>query len=294
MNKWILATRPWSFPASAMPALVAIAFVFWADNTAEVSWINGVIALLGAILFQAAGNLISDYFDFKHGVDHGDSFGSSRLIVNGTFAPATILRFGLVVLGLGALVGLGLYFMSGAQVLWIGAVGVLGTFFYYRLKYVALGDLVIFLLYGQLIALGTAYVMTNELVWNILWVSAPVGFLVVNILHANNTRDILHDGQAHIKTVAMLLGIEGAKLQYTLLALGSYVTILGLVLARVLPLLSLITLITLPIALKCIGRIRQAQVMTPEVIKDLDGESAKLVMLFSLLLAISCFVAGVM
>ena len=47
----------------------------------------------------------------------------------------------------------------------------------------ALGDLLIFVIYGQLIALGTTYVMTSDIDLYILAVSAPIGFLIVNILH---------------------------------------------------------------------------------------------------------------
>jgi 1,4-dihydroxy-2-naphthoate octaprenyltransferase len=85
----------------------------------------------------------------------------------------------------------------------------------------ALGDLLIFILYGPMIGLGTAYVLTSQLMWEVLLLNVPVAMLVVNILHANNTRDIKHDSASTYQNAqAMLLGIKGSKIQYVVLALG--------------------------------------------------------------------------
>ena len=61
---------------------------------------------------------------------------------------------------------------TGLPLLFIGLVGVLSTTLYYKFKYVALGDLMIFICYGLAIALGMVYVMTGQLVWAVLPVSA--------------------------------------------------------------------------------------------------------------------------
>jgi 1,4-dihydroxy-2-naphthoate octaprenyltransferase len=292
MNKWILATRPWSFPASAMPALLAISFVFFQkSNFDNVSWILGILALLGAVCFQIAGNLIGDYFDYKYKVDRKDTFGSSRLLVEGVFQPETIYKFGVSVLIAGILLGLILMYFSGGDLLWIGIAGALGTYFYYRLKFIALGDLLIFIIYGPLIGLGTAYVMTGTLHWEILLVEIPVAFLVVNILHANNTRDIRDDGKANIKTQAMLLGIKGSKIQYIVLALGAYVAVAVMVAVGLLHSLTLSVFLSIPIALKNIKQMQLAKIEEPENIKMLDASSAQLVMIFTLLFSVSNFIA---
>jgi 1,4-dihydroxy-2-naphthoate octaprenyltransferase len=292
MNKWVLATRPWSFPASAMPALLAISFVFFQKvNFDNVSWVLGVLALMGAVCFQIAGNLIGDYFDYKYKVDRKETFGSSRLLVDGVFQPQTIYKFGISALIAGILLGLILMYFSGIQLLWIGLAGALGTYFYYRLKFIALGDLLIFIIYGPLIGLGTAYVMTGILCYELLLIEIPVAFLVVNILHANNTRDIRDDGKANIKTQAMLLGIKGSKIQYIVLALGAYIAVAIMVAFGVLHSLTLSVFLSIPLALKNIKQIQQAEIEKPENIKMLDATSAQLVMIFTLLFSLSNFIA---
>lgn len=290
-KNWIIATRPWSFPASAMPALFAMAYVFYMQDSIEsIHWGYGVAALLGAVLFQASGNLIGDYFDYMYKVDRKESLGSSRMLVDGVFTPKTIFWFGIIVLCMGILLGLFLWSQTGNDLLWIGIVGALGTFFYYKLKYMALGDVLIFIIYGPLIALGTAFVMTNQLYWEVVVLSIPIAFLVVNILHANNTRDMRDDKLANIKTQALLLGEKGSRIQYTFLAIGAYVAVAIFVLLNMISPLALLVIVTLPLAKKNINLIKQAKIDKPEIIKDLDAMSAQLVMAFTLMYALGIFI----
>lgn len=289
-KNWIIATRPWSFPASAMPALFAMAYVFYMQDSIEsIHWGYGVAALLGAVLFQASGNLIGDYFDYMYKVDRKESLGSSRMLVDGVFTPKTIFWFGIIVLCMGILLGLFLWSQTSNDLLWIGIVGALGTFFYYKLKYMALGDVLIFIIYGPLIALGTAFVMTNQLYWEVVVLSIPIAFLVVNILHANNTRDMRDDKLANIKTQALLLGEKGSRIQYTFLAIGAYVAVAIFVLLNMISPLALLVIVTLPLAKKNINLIKQAKIDKPEIIKDLDAMSAQLVMAFTLMYALGVF-----
>ncbi len=244
MNNWILATRPWSLPASFVPALIAFAYAFWSvksgitypggmgwheplSSWSVPSWLLGIFAVCGAVIFQIAGNLISDYYDFNHGVDRAGTFGSSRMLVNGVFTPRQILNFGLTALAIGIFIGMLTFLFAGPHILWIGSLGVIGTYFYYILKYHALGDLCIFIIFGILVPLGVTYSMMSTLDWHIVAVTAPIGLLIVNILHANNTRDIRDDGKASITTQAMLLGLKCSKYKYVVYTILAYAGILG-------------------------------------------------------------------
>ena len=293
---WIIAARPWSFPASTMPALIAVSYAFYMHSKMpmDVNWWYGVLAILGAAIFQASGNLISDYFDYKHKVDRAETFGSSRMLVDGVFKPNTILYYGLTLLVIGSIIGLYLLFNTSVSLLWIGAIGVIGTYFYYKLKFNALGDITILIIYGLLISLGAYLVATNMLNWKLLLIGAAPGFLIVNILHANNLRDIKHDGEANIKTQAMLLGVKNSVSQYIILGIGAYIIIVMAVVFGILHPLCLVVFLTFPVLMKNIKQISQADVNKPELIRDMDARSAQLVMMFSLLLAVSNFIAGLL
>lgn len=301
MNNWILATRPWSLPASLVPALIAFAYAFWSvksgitypggmgwheplSSWSVPSWLLGIFAVCGAVIFQIAGNLISDYYDFNHGVDRAGTFGSSRMLVNGVFTPRQILNFGLTALAIGIFIGMLTFLFAGPHILWIGSLGVIGTYFYYFLKYHALGDLCIFIIFGILVPLGVTYSMMSTLDWHIVAVTAPIGLLIVNILHANNTRDIRDDGKASITTQAMLLGLKCSKYKYVVYTILAYAGILACCILGILPWTCVAVVLTAPIAVrntKCMFSAHSTD--HPEAIKFLDSMTAQLVIAFGLI-----------
>lgn len=301
MNNWILATRPWSLPASFVPALIAFAYAFWSvksgitypggmgwheplSSWSVPSWLLGIFAVCGAVIFQIAGNLISDYYDFNHGVDRAGTFGSSRMLVNGVFTPRQILNFGLTALAIGIFIGMLTFLFAGPHILWIGSLGVTGTYFYYILKYHALGDLCIFIIFGILVPLGVTYSLLSTLDWHIVAVTAPIGLLIVNILHANNTRDIRDDGKASITTQAMLLGLKCSKYKYVVYTILAYAGILACCILGILPWTCVAVVLTAPIAVrntKCMFSAHSTD--HPEAIKSLDSMTAQLVIAFGLI-----------
>jgi 1,4-dihydroxy-2-naphthoate octaprenyltransferase len=287
LGHWLIATRPWSFPASSMPALVMFAYVFFLSrhDALDVNWLLGVLAIIGAVVFQISGNLISDYFDYTRGVDREDTFGSSRLLVNQTFKSRTILWYGIGFIAFGVLLGLYLVTQTGWPLLIIGFLGFVGAAFYYPFKSRALGDALIFLIYGPLISLGVFYVMTGLLDWRIIALSLPIVFTTVNILHANNTRDIAHDKRANIKTFAMLLGVRASIVEYQLLVFLTYFSIVALVVMGILHWVTLCVFLTFPLAINNCRTMRQAREEQPENIYDLDVKTAKLQLAFSVLLS---------
>ena len=287
IRNYLIAAHPWSFPASAMPALIAFTYVFYSYQTGvftDINWINGILAVVGAVLFHAAGNIIGDYYDFVNGVDGKEKTGPVRLLVTGYFKPRTILNYSLTVLAIGIILGIYLMTQSGLPLLVIGLLGIFCAVFYYKLKYIALGELVIFISFSQLIALGIVYVMTNQLVWSSLLVVAPAGLLVVSILHANNTRDLVLDKKAGIKTQAIILGIDGSKILYQTLLLASYILVAIIVTFHLLHPYSFAVLLSLPIALKNIRKMKQVRLNALHEIETLDVDTSKLVAIFSLLL----------
>ncbi|HHT34091.1 MAG TPA: prenyltransferase [Bacteroidales bacterium] len=294
---WIKVAHPWAIPASASPALVGFSYVFYLNNTGVltgVNWSFGVLAILGAIIFHLSGNLISEYHDYMSGVDIKEKTGPARLIVQGLFKPKTVLYYGYSVLLAGIILGVYLLVHTGLPMLAFGFIGVISTTLYYRFKYIALGDLIIFISYGLTIALGVAYVMTELLIWPILLVVTPTGLLVVAILHANNTRDMLQDKAAGIRTQAMRLGVEGSQVVYQTLLLLAYLLIAVAVWMQFLAPLSFVVLLSFPLAMRNIRMMKKATLEDLGIIRFLDTDTAKLVLIFSLLLATANFVAPFM
>lgn len=294
LKEWFMVTRPWGYALSIMPAVLAVAYVFFEDSITpmDVNWWYGILAVIASPVLQAGGNMMSDYYDYKNNVDREETYGSSRMLVNKQFEPKEVYWFSISCMVIGNLIGLFLLFNTSFHLLWIGVAGLIGSYFYFFMKYRALGDLNIFIIYGQLISLGTFLVMTNALSWKMLLVAAAPGLLIVNVLHANNTRDIKHDGVSKIKTTAMLLGVKGSIIYYSALNYGAYLLIVLCVFFGIQHWPSLVIFLSFPMALKLIKQIRTADIEKPENIQKLDEGTAQLVMIYMLLLVIGNFAGG--
>ena len=283
---WIFATRPWSFTVSALPALVAMFYTMYTVPESSVNWALGLVAVVGAVIFHAGGNLISDYYDFKYGVDRDGNVGADTL-TSGVFFPRQILVYGWVFVITGVIMGLFLTVKAGVELLWLGLFGSIGAVFYFRFKRIALGDLLIFLVYGPTIMLGTGYVMLGYIDWALLFVSFPMAFITVNVLHSNNTRDMRSDSDAGIKTYAMVIGVRASILYYYVLTALAYASIIVMVMFDILPAVTLVTLVTIPVAYKNCKMMSQVSEDDVVPINGLDKSTAQLQLMFSALLSLA-------
>ena len=284
LGQWLFAVRPWSFPASAMPILVTLAYLFWAG--AEMNWGFGVWALINMVLFHVAGNVWSDYNDYKKSVDREDTTGATTL-TSGMFQPHEIRNLAIGVLVVAAIGGVGLVLLTGLPLLWIGLAGAALTLLYPVLKYNALGDLDILLTFAFLPTIGTSFITTGAIDWSVLLIALPVGLITDGILHSNNTRDMVPDKRAEIKTLAMGLGPKTSAAMYSFEVLFPFVWIVACVVMKVMPWPALAALVAFPIALGCSKTMMKSPKEGAELILDLDQKTAQLQMVFSLLLSIA-------
>ncbi|MBQ2111704.1 MAG: prenyltransferase [Bacteroidales bacterium] len=287
-GEWMIAVRPWSFPASAMPVITSIAYLFW--KGAEINWIFGLWALVNIVIFHAAGNTWSDYFDFKKKVDADDTFGAKTL-TTGMFTEKEIFRLSLSLTIVATAAGLALMALTGLPLLWIGLGGVLCTLLYPMLKYNALGDLVILMAYAFLPTIGTSFVTTGAIDWSVMLIALPVGLITDGILHSNNTRDVITDRRAGIKTMAMGLGHKSSAILYGFEVIFPFVWIGVLSIMGLLPLTTIAIFLTLAVAIGCAKTMMHSLEGGPIVIADLDARTANLQLMFSTLLTVALIVA---
>lgn len=292
---WIFATQPWFLPASAAPSLVGYSYLFYLYKTgvvSDVNWINGLIAVLGVMVIHLSANTMGEYHDYVNGVDQKEKTGPIRVLVLGIFQPKTILRYGLSILAVGTMIGIYLLYQTGWPLLIFGFVGVFSAAFYHKFKYKALGEPIIFLSFGLMIALGVVYVLTLQIIWSTLLVVAPTGLLIVGILHANNIRDMELDHSAGIRTQAISLGVEGSQIVYQTLIYVAYLLIAFAVMVNVLHPASFLVLLSYPMASKNIKLVKQATEENLDTVQFLDTHTAQLVLVFSLLLVAGNVIAA--
>lgn len=287
-GEWMIAVRPWSFPASAMPVIAATAYLFW--KGAQINWLFALWALVNIVIFHAAGNTWSDYFDFRKKVDAEDTFGA-KTMTTGMFTEKEILRLSLGLTIIAAAGGVGLLLLTGLPLLWIGLGGLFCTLLYPLLKYNALGDLVILLAYAFLPTIGTSFVATGAIDWSILLIALPIGLITDGILHSNNTRDAQTDKRAGIRTMAMSLGSKASTLLYGFEVLFPFVWVGMLSIIGFLPLTTIIIFLTLAVAIGCAQTMMKSLNGDMRIIADLDARTANLQLLFSSLMTIAFVIA---
>ncbi|MBM4102581.1 MAG: 1,4-dihydroxy-2-naphthoate octaprenyltransferase [Planctomycetes bacterium] len=283
---WFQAIRPPSLTAATIPVLAGAAWAFHEKTPADWQWLP--LIWLAAVSIQAATNLVSEYYDYLKGnITHG----STRVIVEGLLSPRQFLIGGLVLFAFAAAIGLAFIALRGWPIMVIGLVGILGGYFYTATpvgyKYIGLGDILVFVLMGPLMVIGSYFVLTGTYNHNVLLVSLPIGCLVAAILSGNNLRDMLPDSQAGITTTAGLLGHRWAKIEYCALDISAYLITAALVAARILPAWSLITVLSVPLAYQCVRRALGSAPNKPQQLADIDIRTAKLHLAFGILLIIS-------
>ncbi len=287
-KEWVIAVRPWSFPASAMPIIATLAFLFWTN--ADINWLYGVWALVGMLLFHMTGNTWSDYFDYKKKVDADDTFGAKTL-TTGMFQPEEIKKLAIGLLVASLICGIGLLLVTGLPLLWIGLAGAVLTLAYPYLKFNALGDLDILLTFAFLPTIGTSYVAIGAIDWSVLLIALPIGLITDGILHSNNTRDMKTDKRAGINTMAMSLGPKSAAALYAFEVTFPYLWVGICSIFGFLPLHTIIVFMTLPVALGCAKTMVHGVKDKIELIADMDVRTANLQLMFSVLLSIAFVLA---
>jgi 1,4-dihydroxy-2-naphthoate octaprenyltransferase len=258
------------------------------------SWALYIVTLFGTILLHAATNLLNDYYDVKSGVDTREVSTAQyrpHPLVEGKLDARQVGGVSLVLYGLSIAIGFYLAATRGWELLWIGVIGAFSSFTYtappLKYKYSALGEISVFLMWGPLMVAGAYFVQRQVFSMNAFWISLPFGVLVALVLLANNIRDITHDRNKGILTLAIVLGRRKGLVLYATLVVLAYLGIILMSLLGPLYLWSLIVLLSIPLAFRLLGQ------MMKQVPADADARTAQLDTAFGLLLVMSLVLEGV-
>jgi 1,4-dihydroxy-2-naphthoate octaprenyltransferase len=223
LRAWLMAIRPKTLPAAISPVLVGTALAV-ADGV--FAPLPAIAAMVGALLIQIGTNLANDYFDYVKGSDVAGRKGPTRVAQSGLISLSH-LRLGIAVtLVLAALVGIYLVMVGGWLILVIGAASLISALAYtggpFPVGYHGLGDLFVFLFFGLAAVCGTYYVQALSLTPAAVIAAVPIGALTVAILVVNNLRDIETDRRTGKRTVAVMIGPRGTRLEYVILLVVAY------------------------------------------------------------------------
>jgi 1,4-dihydroxy-2-naphthoate octaprenyltransferase len=285
LQQYIVATRPWSFSMSVISVALGT-LVAW--RSGPVHWGAFVAVVAGMVLTHAAGNVVNDYFDSRNRVDQPDSPTVKyrpHPILGGLMSPRALLAEAIVLFALATAIGVGLAAWRTPLVVWLALAGFVLTVFYtgwpIALKYRALGEVAVFLIWGPLMFLGAYAVQRQALGLEAVVASIPFGVLVALVLLANNIRDIVQDTRAGIRTLGTVLGRERALTGFIALMAMAYAYVLAAVIAGLFSPWMLLVFLSAPTAVSLVRTFRQG---VPDAA---DAMTAKLDTVFGLLFVVA-------
>jgi 1,4-dihydroxy-2-naphthoate polyprenyltransferase len=263
MRMWLMAARLRTLPAAVAPVLVGTSIAVTRDVFRPGAFIA---ALLGAILIQVGTNLSNDYSDARRGADTEERLGPMRVTAGGLVPPKTVLLWTYLTFGAAALCGLYLVAVAGWELLVLGIFSILAGVLYTGgprpYGYEGLGEVFVFLFFGLVAVAGSTFAQLESWPWEAFALAIPVGLLVTAILVVNNIRDMDTDRRAGKRTLAVRLGRERARMEYTgLMALG-FLVLLPIAAIEIADsdswsaLWWLLPWLTAPLAVKLVGVVR--------------------------------------
>ncbi|HZB48456.1 MAG TPA: prenyltransferase, partial [Mycobacteriales bacterium] len=286
-------TRPFSLTASIVPVAAAGALAL-VDG--RMDWALFALALLAGVLLQVGTNVINEVYDVRKGVDSITSPRASQALVTGRVTERDAFALAYTALALCAVLGLVMVAARGWPLAVIGAVGLIGGWGYtappLQYKYRALGLPLVFLLMGPLMVLGAYYTVTGRWSVDAAVASVPIGLLVTAILHGNEWRDIGEDARAGIRTISISAGRTVAHWLYVVLLVGAYVTLALGVAFDLLPRLSLLAVLSMPLLVQALRASELGATGQQREIAMIDRNTARLHATFGALFVLGLAVAA--
>lgn len=218
VKAWLLATRPKTLSAAAVPVMIGTAFA-WRNTSEQFNWIPAILCLLFAWIMQIDSNLVNDYFDFKKGNDDETRLGPKRACSEGWITSGAMVRGILITTLLGCITGIPLILYGGLEMVMVGIACVVFCFLYTTLfSYHGLGDILVLLFFGIIPVCCTYYVCmplhqqipTGEVIAS----SIACGLAIDALLIVNNYRDIDNDRSNGKITLAVRLGESKTRRLY--------------------------------------------------------------------------------
>ncbi len=221
---WFAGARPKTLPAAIVPVVVGTAAV--ASDT-FVLW-RFIAAMTVALALQIATNYANDYSDGIRGTDD-DRVGPLRLVGSGAASASAVKKAIFISFGVAAVVGLALSIAVNPWLLVVGIASIAAGWFYTGgskpYGYLGLGEVFVFVFFGLVATVGSAYVQTKAISGLAVTLAIPVGVFATALLVINNLRDSEGDAAVGKNTLAVKIGDSATRALYTGSMLGAFALI---------------------------------------------------------------------
>ena len=287
-----LATRVPFLTATFVPILLG-AVIARAEGFS--AWWLAVLALVGGSAIHLGLNVANDVSDATSGADAANVnptmfSGGSRMIQYGMVSLNAMRWASIGCYAVGIAIGLFLVATRGVELLWIGLAGVFLSIFYtappLRLVHRGLGEIAVALGFGPIMVLGTYFVITQRLTFEAFYASLPVALLIMLVLYVNQVPDRPADEVAGKRTIVVRLPKAAIVRGYALSVAAAYVLVIVGAVTGLMPVWSLIALLTVPLALR-VHKALASHYESPYELMDGMGKNIMLHLFTGLLLIAS-------
>ena len=252
LSVWLRVIRIRFLLASVIAVSVGLA-INWRQNSI-VDPLAAVLTFAGVISLHASVDLLNDYWDYKRGIDtmtkRTKMSGGTGVLPEGLLKPSSVYRVGIGFLILGSVIGFYFVLTDGIIIAAILGFAILSIYFY-STKIVDSGLAEFFVaVKGTMIVLGTYFIQSNQITLESILGGIVVGVLSSLVLFIASFPDHDADKSKGRKTLVITVGKKNAASLFWIFPAISYsVIILGITIG-VFPLLSLITLFSIPLLVK--------------------------------------------
>jgi 1,4-dihydroxy-2-naphthoate octaprenyltransferase len=219
-----------------------------------------LLVALGLILAHATNNLLNDYTDFIRGVDQDNYYRAQygpQPLVHGLMTKPELLRYAAVTGLIALAAGLGLTYLQGGATLILVAAGAFFVLFYtWPLKYIALGELAVLIVWGPLMIGGGYYVIAGNWSWNVVLASLPYALGVTGVILGKHIDKYEMDKERRIFTLPVVMGERWARYSLVGMLALQYILVGYLVLTGFFTPVMLVVLLALPAFVRILPIIR--------------------------------------
>ena len=226
-----LRTLPLAFSSVITGTAVALDIGFF-------DWVTFSLALTTTLFLQILSNLANDYGDAEKGTDNENRIGPKRSIQSGVISKIQMKKAIIIFVFLCLLSGLSLVFYATRTIsFWypltfilVGVISIVAAIKYTAGKgaygYKGLGDLFVFIFFGVVGVIGTAFLQVHDFYFSMLLPSITIGCFSVAVLNLNNMRDWENDKASRKNTLVVKIGLPKAKkYHFTIVIIGFFSSI---------------------------------------------------------------------
>lgn len=246
---WLLATRPKTLAAGIVPVAVGTAL---GAASASFQLLPMLACLAAALCIQIGCNFANDALDALKGADNHQRLGPTRAVASGSISASSMLKASAAVLLLAFCIGIYLAMIGGWVLFLLGCISICCAYIYtggpYPLAYIGLGDLFVFLFFGLVAVMGSAWIQVAgqlsdpmlhftglPVAW---WLCAScIGLQATAIIAVNNLRDRDTDATAGKRTLAVRMSVRASHIYIGCLHLAAAVCLTAAAISADMPLL---------------------------------------------------------